>query len=83
MPIWRKKKSTDQQRALAIRAMWMRATGVPESMIAEQCKPNLHPVDLAEELENLKALEQLPTNQLSSNELKQIAAKCRDWVDDE
>ena len=69
------KEERDADLALAMRVRWMRATGVPESIIAEYSDLELHPVDLAEELENLKALEDLPRNRLSRTELQAIAAR--------
>lgn len=66
----------DTDLALAMRIKWMRATGVPESIIAEYSNLELHPVDLAEELENLKALADLPSKRLSRTELQAIAARC-------
>lgn len=55
------------------RAKWMRALGAPAEEI-EECDML---GSLEEEIENVKALEQMQANNLSSSELKNLARKFR------
>ena len=49
----------DQEKALKMRATWMRARGISEEEIAEHCDPECYPADLQEEEENIRAQENM------------------------
>src|SRR5206468_2014746 len=51
--------ANDRSQALKIRAAWMRKMGFSEDEIAEACADDGSPVDLNEELENLRSAEVL------------------------
>ncbi len=71
---------SEQELALILRAKWMRATGVSEEEIAEYSDPVLHPIDLAEELENVQALENRAA--MSRSELERLTQILPKWIDD-
>jgi hypothetical protein len=45
----------EQDKAMKLRAEWLRAQGLPEEEIADLCDPEKHPGDMLEEEENLRA----------------------------
>ncbi len=59
--------------AMTVRAQWMRLQGVPVEVIAEQCDPARYPADLADELENLQAIQRIRQRGLSDSELAEWA----------
>lgn len=65
---------TDQQKALAIRAQWMRRMGLSEEEIQEACQSDTA-ADLDEEMENLRAAEQLAQVTPPRQVLEQWATK--------
>jgi hypothetical protein len=50
----------ERKRALDIRAAWMRKMGLSQEEIESACKDDGSPIDLDEELDNLRAAETLP-----------------------
>jgi hypothetical protein len=73
--------TVEQLEAMRMRAAWMRAIGMADAEIAEHTRPELGPFDYWEELENLKAAQELPQNMLSRAELSKIAAQYPSWID--
>ena len=49
----------EQERAMLLRATWMRASGLSEEEIKEHCNPEHYPADLAEEQKNIIAQAEL------------------------
>src|SRR6516165_992132 len=45
-----------EEQAKLTRTAWMRLAGLPAGEIAEYCNLELYPADLAEEIENLRAI---------------------------
>src|SRR5436309_2247517 len=65
--------NTMEASVLRLRRKWMRAMGVPESEISEHCNLERYPADLAEELEDLRAMEEMYSNSPAGAELSQLA----------
>jgi hypothetical protein len=60
---------------MAIRAAWMRIQGLPEDEILEMCDPDTYPGTVAEELENLRAAQELRQSSLTGEELDDLAQR--------
>src|SRR6266404_5493018 len=55
---------------MAIRAIWMRMQGLSEDEISEMCDPAVYPGNVADELENLRAAQELRQSHLTSEDLE-------------
>jgi hypothetical protein len=64
---------SERQRALVIRAAWMKRMGLAQEEIDRACNDPKEPIDLTEEIENLQAAEKLPQTTPPSSELKKWA----------
>ena len=66
---------SDSDRAMELRATWMRAMGVSEVEIVEFCNPEMHPADLAEETANLSAQERSAEWSISPTRWRELVSK--------